>query len=129
VTTKAEPSGVDLARQALFAAREAAKKNGGGQTQKPRRRTREARRDGRDPLGLGEAITAMMTEWAWAAPVGGGDVLAQFESIVAAAVPELAGHVQAVKFDPDTGQLDVVHRTGTGCAARLGCRFGWRTRE
>jgi hypothetical protein len=23
-------------------------------------------------------------------------------------VPELAGHVQAVKFDPDTGQLDIV---------------------
>jgi hypothetical protein len=58
VTTKAEPSGVDLARQALFAAREAAKKNGGGQKEKPRRRTRVVRRDGRDPLGLGKAITA-----------------------------------------------------------------------
>jgi hypothetical protein len=58
VTTKAEPSGVDLARQALFAAREAAKNNGGGQKEKPRRRTRVVRRDGRDPLGLGKAITA-----------------------------------------------------------------------
>ncbi|WP_127353975.1 DUF721 domain-containing protein [Actinacidiphila soli] len=100
MTTKAEPSGADLARQALFAAREAAKKNGGGQKEKPRRRTHVVRRDGRDPLGLGKAITAMMTERAWAAPAAGRDVLAQFDTIVAAAVPELTGHVQAVKFGP-----------------------------
>ncbi|WP_240676877.1 DciA family protein [Actinacidiphila soli] len=108
MTTKAEPSGVDLARQALFAAREAAKNNGSGHKEKPRRRTHVARRDGRDPFGLGEAITAMMTERAWATPAAGGDVLAQFDSIIAAAAPELAGHIQAVKFAPDTGQLDIV---------------------
>ncbi|MFE2039162.1 hypothetical protein ACFXBB_39280 [Streptomyces scopuliridis] len=38
----------------------------------------------------------------------GGSVLAQFESILAAAVPELAGRVRAVAFDADTGRLDVV---------------------
>ncbi|MFL4910692.1 hypothetical protein ACJ6WF_48285 [Streptomyces sp. MMS24-I2-30] len=43
-----ELSGVDLARQALIAAREAAKKNGGTQTKKPKRRTGTVvRRDGR----------------------------------------------------------------------------------
>jgi hypothetical protein len=68
------------------------------------------RRDGRDPLGPGTAITMMMTERAWTAPAAGGDVLAQFDSILAAAAPDapnLAQHVQAVKFDADTGRLDV----------------------
>ncbi|MFF1405087.1 DciA family protein [Streptomyces sp. NPDC058294] len=103
-----EPSGVDLARQALVAAREAAKKNGATQTKKPKRRTGTVvRRDGREPLGLGAAIGMMMTERGMVAPAAGGSVLAQFTDILAAAAPELAGHVQAVKFDADTGRLDV----------------------
>ncbi|MFF8604053.1 hypothetical protein ACF065_33685 [Streptomyces sp. NPDC015232] len=102
-----ELSGVDLARQALLAAREAAKKNG-ARTTKPKRRTGATlRRDGREPLGLGAAITMMMTERGLVAPAAGGSVLAQWETILAAAAPELAGHVQAVKFDADTGRLDV----------------------
>ncbi|MFD4577268.1 DciA family protein [Streptomyces sp. NPDC058417] len=102
-------SGVDLARQALIAAREAAKKNGATQTKNPKRRTTTAvRRDGREPLGLGAAIGMMMTERGLAAPAAGGSVLAQFDAILAAAAPELAGHVQAVGFDTDTGRLDIV---------------------
>ncbi|MEW1699447.1 DciA family protein [Streptomyces sp. NPDC091278] len=102
-----ELSGIDLARQALLAAREAAKKNG-AQTKKPKRPTGTAvRRDGREPLGLGTAITMMMTERGLVAPAAGGSVLAQWETTLAAAAPELAGHVQAVKFDADTGRLDV----------------------
>ncbi|MFE6813533.1 DciA family protein [Streptomyces sp. NPDC057675] len=102
-----ELSGVDLARQALLAAREAAKKNG-ARTTKPKRRTGTTlRRDGREPLGLGAAITMMMTERGLATPAAGGSVLAQWETILAAAAPELAGHVKAVKFDADTGRLDV----------------------
>jgi hypothetical protein len=104
-----ELSGVDLARQALVAAREAAKKNGGTTTKKPKRRTTTVvRRDGREPLGLGAAIGLMMTERGMVAPAAGGSVLARFDTILAAAVPELAGRVQAVKFDADTGRLDVV---------------------
>ncbi|GGY78974.1 hypothetical protein GCM10010363_69890 [Streptomyces omiyaensis] len=107
MTAVPELSGVDLARQALLAAREAAKKNG-AQTKKPKRRTGTAvRRDGREPLGLGAAITMMMTERGLVAPAAGGSVLAQWEAILAAAAPELAGHVQAVGFDADTGRLDV----------------------
>ncbi|OKK05273.1 hypothetical protein AMK09_37590 [Streptomyces sp. CB02488] len=103
-----ELSGVDLARQALLAARKAAKKNGATR-QKPKRRTGTAvRRDGREPLGLGSAIGMMMTERGMAAPVAGGSVLARFDAILAAAVPELAGRVRAVAFDADTGRLDVV---------------------
>ncbi|MEV8435081.1 DUF721 domain-containing protein [Streptomyces chartreusis] len=102
-----ELSGVDLARQALAAAREAAKKDG-ATTKKPKRRTGTVvRRDGREPLGLGAAIGLMMTEHGMVAPAAGGSVLAQFDTILAAAAPELAGHVQAVGFDADTGRLDL----------------------
>ncbi|MGW5816502.1 DUF721 domain-containing protein [Streptomyces noursei] len=104
-----ELSGVDLARQALVAAREAAKKNGATQTKKPKRRTGTVvRRDGREPLGLGAAIGMMMTERGMVAPAAGGSVLAQFDDILAAAAPELARRVQAVAFDAQTGRLDVV---------------------
>lgn len=103
----AELSGVDLARQALVAAREAAKKNGATSTKPKRRTTTVVRRDGREPLGLGSAISRMMTERGMVAPAAGGSVLAHFDTILAAAVPELAGHVQAVAFDADTGRLDV----------------------
>ncbi|MFE7427938.1 DUF721 domain-containing protein [Streptomyces sp. NPDC057545] len=43
-----------------------------------------------------------------AAPAAGGSVLAHFEVILAAAVPELSGPVRAVAFDAETGRLDVV---------------------
>ncbi|WP_392900775.1 DUF721 domain-containing protein [Streptomyces sp. LN699] len=104
----AELSGVDLARQALVAAREAARKNG-ATTKKPKRCTSTVlRRDGREPLGLGSAIGMMMTERGMIAPVVGGSILAAFDAIIAAAAPELTGRVQAVAFDADTGRLDVV---------------------
>ncbi|MFI2241201.1 DciA family protein [Streptomyces chrestomyceticus] len=104
-----ELSGVDLARQALVAAREAAKKNSATRAKKPKRRTGTAvRPDGREPLGLGAAIGMMMTERGMAAPAAGGSVLADFDAILAASVPELADRVQTVAFDADTGRLDVV---------------------
>ncbi|MER8062333.1 MULTISPECIES: DUF721 domain-containing protein [unclassified Streptomyces] len=102
-----ELSGVDLARQALLAARAAAKKNG-AQTKKSKRRTGATlRRDGREPVGLGAAITMMMTERGLVAPAAGGSVLAHWEAILAAAAPELAGNVLAVKYGADRGRLDV----------------------
>lgn len=55
-----ELSGVDLARQALVAAREAVRKNGGRRKEKQRPRTQVVRRDGHEPLGLGSAIGTMM---------------------------------------------------------------------
>lgn len=58
-----ELSGVDLARQALVAAREATRKNGAARKEKPKRRTGTVvRRDCREPLGLGSAISIMTTE-------------------------------------------------------------------
>ncbi|MFC8705857.1 DUF721 domain-containing protein [Streptomyces anulatus] len=107
MTTESELSGVDLARQALLAAREAARKNG-ATAKKPKRRTTTAvRRDGREPLGLGSAISMMMTARGMAAPAAGGSVLADFDTILTAVVPELAGRVTAVAFDAETGRLDV----------------------
>ncbi|WP_411146621.1 hypothetical protein [Streptomyces sp. x-80] len=67
----------------------------------------KGRRDGRGPLGLVTAITPMMTERGLADPAAGGSVLAQFDGVLAAAAPELAGHARAVVFDADTGRLDV----------------------
>ncbi|WP_331756913.1 DUF721 domain-containing protein (plasmid) [Streptomyces anulatus] len=108
MTTEPELSGVDLARQALLAAREAARKNGVTRQKPKRRTTTVVRRDGREPLGLGSAIGMMMTECGMAAPAAGGSVLADFDTILAAVVPELAGRVKAVAFDAETGRLDVV---------------------
>jgi septal ring factor EnvC (AmiA/AmiB activator) len=104
-----ELSGADLARRALVAAREAAKKSATWKKEKPKRRTGQVvRREGPEPLVLGSAISMMMTERGMVAPAAGGSVLAEFGDILAAAMPELTGHVQAVAFDADTGRLDVV---------------------
>ncbi|MFB7248918.1 hypothetical protein ACFCYX_41595 [Streptomyces populi] len=67
-----ELSGVDLVRQALVVAREAAKKNGTTQMKKPKRHTGMAlRRDRRESLRLGAAIGLMMTERSMIAPAAG----------------------------------------------------------
>ncbi|MGW1466573.1 DUF721 domain-containing protein [Streptomyces sp. NPDC002308] len=108
-------SGVDLARQALTAAREAAKKNGATAKKPKRCTTTVVRRDGREPLGLGSAISRMLTECGMTAPAAGGSVLAHFDTILAAVAPELVGRVRAVGYDADTGRLDVV--PGTPAAA------------
>ncbi|MFB7483000.1 hypothetical protein ACFUEM_32665 [Streptomyces anulatus] len=103
MTTESELSGVDLARQALLATREASRKSGATR-QKPKRRTTTAvRRDGREPLGLDSAISMMMTERGMTVPAAGGSVLADFDTILTAVVPELTGRVQAVAFNAETG--------------------------
>ncbi|WP_194858788.1 hypothetical protein [Streptomyces sp. SUK 48] len=49
-----------------------------------------------------------MTERGLTAPAARGNVLARFDAILAAAVPELIGRIQAAGFDEDTGGLGVV---------------------
>lgn len=49
----------------------------------------------------------MMTSAAWSPLPPAAASSARFDDILAAAAPELAGHVQAVGFDVDTGRLDV----------------------
>ncbi|MFI1568341.1 DciA family protein [Streptomyces sp. NPDC020490] len=99
-----EVSGVDLARVALRAAMEAARANGGGQKARAKPRiVRTVRRDGREPMGLGAAIGALVTERAWELPAAGATLRERWAAIA----PELAGHVAAVSYDPDSGQLTV----------------------
>ncbi|MGW7260682.1 hypothetical protein [Streptomyces sp. NPDC054834] len=88
-----EVSGVDLARVALRAAMEAARKNGSGQKakQKPQA-VKTVRRDGREPMGLSSAIGALVTERAWELSAAGATLRNRWAAIP----PELAGHVAAV---------------------------------
>ncbi|MGC2997168.1 DciA family protein [Streptomyces sp. G35A] len=103
------PSGVDLARVALHAAREAARKRGDTQARTPRRHLdqRGVKRDGREPNGLAAVLQGLMAERAWAIPAAGGSVLDQWPSIAASISPQLPDHVSAVAFHPETGQLDL----------------------
>lgn len=97
-------SGIDMARAALRAAMEAARKNGGGQKAKSKPRVvRTVRRDGRKPMGLGAAIGALVTERAWELPAAGATLRERWAAIA----PELAGHVAAVSYDADSGRLTV----------------------
>ncbi|MGW7445020.1 DciA family protein [Kitasatospora sp. NPDC054795] len=103
-----ETSGVDLARVALKAAREAARARGadapGGRssTTRPTHRT-TVRTGGRDPIGLGDALASLVAERAWDTPTAGGGVLDQWAEIA----PELVGRVVPVHFDASTGRLDL----------------------
>ncbi|MGW2689464.1 DciA family protein [Streptomyces sp. NPDC001414] len=95
---------VDLARVALRAAMEAARANGGSQKAKAKpRMVRTVRRDGREPMGLGAAIGALVTERAWELPAAGATLRERWAAIA----PELAGHVAAVSYDAGSGQLTV----------------------
>jgi hypothetical protein len=96
-----QPSGIDLARAALAAARADAKTSP-TQPQRKRRTTTgcTSRRPG-DPMGLGAAITRMMTERAWQPPETGGSIIDQWPTIA----PELANKVAAVRFEHDSGTL------------------------
>ncbi|MEU0663928.1 DciA family protein [Streptomyces lavendulocolor] len=112
-----EMSGVDLARVALRAAMEAARKNGNGQKTKRRpRAVTTVRRDGREPMGLGAALGALVTERAWELPAAGATLRERWAAIA----PELTGHVAAVSLDPDSGRLTVCpESTAWATKARL----------
>ncbi|WP_041822803.1 DciA family protein [Streptomyces davaonensis] len=104
MTENPQLSGIDLARVALRAAKAAAQKNGGGRTvQSKPRTTRVVRRGGREPMGLGAAIVALVTERAWELPAAGATLRERWAAIA----PELAGHVAAVGYDADSGRLTV----------------------
>ena len=96
-----QTSGVDLARAALLAARASAKTRPAPPERKKTRTTRSNRRSHGDPMGLGAAITTMMTERGWEPPAAGGSITDQWPSIA----PELADKVHAIRYDHDTGTL------------------------
>jgi predicted nucleic acid-binding Zn ribbon protein len=104
-----EPSGVDLARVALRAAKEAARARGDGAQQK-----RQARRGGglrsgsgrdrRDPMALGAAINRLVTERGWEAPAAVGGVMGRWPEIVG---EDLAKHCEPESYDEDERVLTV----------------------
>jgi hypothetical protein len=97
-----QPSGIDLARAALAAARADAKtRPAQPQRKKSRGAARPSARRAGDPMGLGAAINRMMTERGWQPPEQNGSILDQWPDIA----PELAGKVAAVRYEHDTGTL------------------------
>ncbi|MGW4840084.1 DciA family protein [Streptomyces globisporus] len=97
-------SGADLARIALQTARAAAKS-----APQPKRTrtatTRTQRSGGREPLPFADALARMVAERGWATPAAAaataGSVIDQWPAIA----PELAGKVEAVRYDATTGTL------------------------
>ncbi|MGR3936655.1 DUF721 domain-containing protein [Streptomyces sp. BRA346] len=103
-----EPSGVDLARVALRAAKEQARARGAVAQQKKQARRgglrSGARADGRDPLPLGAAINRLITERGWEAPAAVGGVMGRWPQMVG---PEVAQHCEPQRYDEDARVLTV----------------------
>ncbi|GGP70706.1 DUF721 domain-containing protein [Streptomyces sp. L500] len=104
-----EPSGVDLARVALRAAKEQARARGAAAQQKKQARRggglrSGARADGRDPLPLGAAINRLITERGWETPAAVGGVMGRWPQIVG---EQLALHCEPQKYDEDARVLTV----------------------
>ncbi|MFG2293228.1 DUF721 domain-containing protein [Streptomyces sp. NPDC048603] len=95
-----EPSGVDLARQALAAAREQARARGqgpGGKKHQGQPRLRSgARADGRDPMPLMAALDRLRTERGWEMPIAVAGVMERWAEIVG---PEIAAHCEPEKYE------------------------------
>ncbi|MFE7134205.1 DUF721 domain-containing protein [Streptomyces sp. NPDC057638] len=96
-----EPSGVDLARVALRAAKEQARARGAAAQEKRQARRggglrSGARADGRDPLSLGAAINRLITERGWETPAAVGGVMGRWPQIVG---EDLAKHCVPLRYD------------------------------
>ncbi|MEW2577717.1 DUF721 domain-containing protein [Streptomyces syringium] len=67
-------------------------------------------------MGLGDVLGALVTERAWELPAVGASLRERWAAIA----PDLAGHVAAVAFDPDSGELTVCpESTAWATKARL----------
>ncbi|WP_445402990.1 DUF721 domain-containing protein [Streptomyces sp. LE64] len=113
------PSGVDLARVALRAAKEQARARGDATAQ--RRQARRgglrsgARGDGRDPMALGAAINRLITERGWEAPAAVGGVMGRWPQLVG---EDLAKHCVPQRYDEEARVL-VVQCDSTAWATQL----------
>jgi predicted nucleic acid-binding Zn ribbon protein len=114
-----EPSGVDLARVALRAAKEQARARGDAAQQKKQARRgglrSGARADGRDPMALGAAINRLLTERGWETPAAVGGVMGRWPQIVG---EDLANHCVPEKYDEDERIL-IVRCDSTAWATNL----------
>ncbi|MFJ8727728.1 DUF721 domain-containing protein [Streptomyces sp. NPDC093269] len=106
------PSGADLARQALAAARASAKN-----TPTPKARPKRARREpgsGRDPLALGNILDGISTNEGWKDHLGGGDLTHRWTDLCPTVY---ADKTVPAGFDADTGTLAIrpaTHAVATG---------------
>lgn len=104
----AQPSGVDLARVALRAAKEQARARGAAARQQRQARRgglrSGARADGRDPQSLGSAINRLIAERGWETPAAVGGVMGRWPQIVG---PEVAQHCAPQRYDEDDRVLTV----------------------
>ncbi|AVH57667.1 MULTISPECIES: DUF721 domain-containing protein [Streptomyces] len=100
-----EPSGVDLARVALRAAKEQARARGDAAQQKKQARRgglrSGARADGRDPMALGAAINRLLTERGWETPAAVGGVMGRWPQIVG---DDLAKHCVPLRYDDEPAE-------------------------
>jgi predicted nucleic acid-binding Zn ribbon protein len=113
------PSGFDLARVALRAAKEQARARGDVAREKKQARRgglrSGARADGRDPMALGAAINRLITERGWEAPAAVGGVMGRWPQIVG---EDVAKHCVPEKYDEDERVL-VVRCDSTAWATNL----------
>ncbi|WP_416371011.1 DUF721 domain-containing protein, partial [Streptomyces sp. MB09-01] len=94
-----EVSGVDLARQALAAAREQARARGNAAGAKKGRQPglrSGARADGRDPMPLMAALDRLRTERGWEMPMAVAGVMERWPEIVG---PEIAAHCEPERYE------------------------------
>ncbi|MFI2302661.1 DciA family protein [Actinacidiphila glaucinigra] len=105
--TTPEPSGIDLARVALPAAQQDAKRRSTSASKKrsrPRTGKAPTRGAGRDPVGLGAAISGLIAARGWETPVTGGSLVDQWATLA----PELAAHVTILTWDETTATLELL---------------------
>nr|WSX25497.1 DUF721 domain-containing protein [Streptomyces tubercidicus] len=98
-----QPSGPDLARQALASWKATAKKTAATGATKPRKKRHAQYGDGRDPVGLGTVLSRIGEENEWKVGVQGGSLTDQWATLC----PELVGHAEPAGLDPATGRLDL----------------------
>ncbi len=93
-----EASGVDLARQALAAAREQARARGNaaGGRKRQQQPGSGARADGRDPMPLMAALDRLRTERGWEMPMAVAGVMERWPEIVG---PEIAAHCVPERYE------------------------------
>ncbi|MFJ7786919.1 DciA family protein [Streptomyces albidoflavus] len=95
------PTGVDLARVALRAARETARRQGADTRRTAPAKPTIRRTSGREPVSLAGALDALITDRAWELPAAGGTLRDRWAAIA----PQLAEHVAATGYNPKTGAL------------------------
>ncbi|WP_394382478.1 DUF721 domain-containing protein [Streptomyces cacaoi] len=115
-----EPSGVDLARVALRAAREQARARGAEAQQRRQARSggglrSGARRDGRDPMALGAAVHRLIAERGWETPAAVGGVMGRWPQLVG---PQVAQHCEPQRYDEEERTL-LVRCDSTAWATQL----------